>query len=154
MIKLFRMSPWADLSGRGGVLAQGRWHHAGRPVVYMADHPAAAMLETLVHLEVDPEDLPEDYQLLTVHIPKSVSQEELVLEELGEDWKHDQERTRRIGDEWLAGGRSLLLGVPSAIMPHANNYLMNPAHPEAEQVQFEAKRYAFDERLLKNKLGG
>lgn len=146
------MSPWADLSGRGGVLAPGRWHNAGRPVVYMADHPASAMLETLVHLEIDPEDLPENYQLLVVDVPKDASKQKLVLEDLGDGWQDNQERTRQIGDEWLAGGKSLLLGVPSAIMPHSTNYLLNPAHPEAEQVKFEAKHYDFDQRLLKNKL--
>ena len=38
------------LSGRGGLEADGRWHTAGRPVVYLASSEALAVLEVRVHL--------------------------------------------------------------------------------------------------------
>ena len=53
---LWRISAYADLSGTGGLRVSGRWHQAGRPVVYAATSPPGAMLEVLVHLEIDPED--------------------------------------------------------------------------------------------------
>ena len=40
---LWRISRHRDLSGEGGLRAAGRWHEAGRPVVYLAESPAAAM---------------------------------------------------------------------------------------------------------------
>ena len=36
--------PHADLSGRGGEIADGRWHSRGRPVVYCASSAALAVL--------------------------------------------------------------------------------------------------------------
>lgn len=145
--RLWRISPFPDLSGRGGVLASGRWHSAGRPVVYLADSPSGAMLETLVHLELDAEDIPETYQLLRVELPEDASL--ILADDLGEGWEHDPALTRAIGNQWLADGESLLLGVPSAIMPHTQNYLLNPAHPESEEVELVAERWRFDPRLLR-----
>ena len=68
-MRLWRISNHADLSGEGGRRVGGRWHERGRPVVYLSEHPALALLENLVHLEIDPEDLPSGYQLLTVDVP-------------------------------------------------------------------------------------
>jgi RES domain-containing protein len=57
-MRLWRISNYADLSGEGGRRAEGRWHERGRPVVYLAEHAALALLETMVHLEIEYEDLP------------------------------------------------------------------------------------------------
>jgi hypothetical protein len=52
LMVLWRISNFAGLKGIGGLRALGRWHFAGRPVVYLAEHPAGALLETLVHQEI------------------------------------------------------------------------------------------------------
>ena len=71
---LWRISNYADLKGLGGFRAGGRWHFPGQPVVYLAEHPALAFLEILVHHEVARiEDLPKQYQLLQVEVPESVA---------------------------------------------------------------------------------
>ncbi len=44
------------------------------------------------------------------------------------------EFTRNIGDAWLAGRKTALARVPSAIVPRTWNYLLNPEHPEACQL--------------------
>jgi RES domain-containing protein len=74
---LWRISNYADLSGEGGRRSDGRWHEQGRSVVYLAEHPALALLEVLVHLEIDPDDLPSSYQLLTVEVPDGLKIEAL-----------------------------------------------------------------------------
>ena len=50
--------PYADLTGDGARLAGGRWNRRGRAVVYLAEHPALAVLEVRVHLDVPLELLP------------------------------------------------------------------------------------------------
>jgi RES domain-containing protein len=53
------------------------------------------------------------------------------------------------GDNWLRGAESALLRVPSAIVPKAANYLLNPAHPDEARVSLAATlRAAFDPRLI------
>lgn len=130
-------------------MASGRWHHKGRPVVYMAGTPAGAMLETLVHLEIDEAELPEAYQLLKISFENDVSLIEIDESMLPEGWRNDPELTQALGDSWLAEGESLLLAVPSAIMTDTQNFLFNPAHPEAEEAVVEAGFYEFDQRLFK-----
>jgi len=53
-MELWRISNYADLSGGGGLQAAGRWHTRGKRIVYLADHPASAVLEMLVHRPVRP----------------------------------------------------------------------------------------------------
>lgn len=144
---LWRISAFPDLSGRGGVLASGRWHHAGRPVVYLADSPASAMLEVLVHLEIDTEDIPDNLRLLRVDLPDVTSIE--TIANLPGQWEENVGHTRALGDAWLAAGDSLLLQVPSAIMPHTPNFLFNPLHLQAQQATLSVETLRLDGRLLK-----
>jgi RES domain-containing protein len=68
---------------------------------------------------------------------------------LPDDWQDDRELTRAIGDEWLTGSSSLLLRVPSAVVPHSFNYLFNPRHVAAANAEIiSARQYPFDQRLL------
>lgn len=144
---LWRSSNYEDLRGAGGLKVAGRWHHAGRPVVYLAEHPALALLETLVHLEIRTlEDLPETYKLLRVEMPDHIG----IAESTTEDgWQASPVITRRIGDAWLAAAETALLRVPSALVP-GNNYLLNPLHPDARKITLaEVINWPFDPRLAK-----
>ncbi|MEM1233582.1 MAG: RES family NAD+ phosphorylase, partial [Pseudomonadota bacterium] len=64
---------WADLSGEGARRHGGRWNSPGRPAVYLSEHPALALLEIMVHLDLPLEFLPEDFVLLSVVIPDTIS---------------------------------------------------------------------------------
>jgi RES domain-containing protein len=58
--------------------------------------------------------------------------------------------TRQIGDAWLASLETALARVPSAILPRTWNYLLNPEHPDAKQVQIaEVIKERFDNRLFR-----
>lgn len=70
-MNLWRISKFADLSGRGGLLADGRWHRKGIPVVYCCDHPSTALLEILVHM--NRWRIPPSFQLLRIECPDDVT---------------------------------------------------------------------------------
>lgn len=145
---LWRISNYADLEGRGGLVSSGRWHTRGRRVVYLAESPAGALLEALVHLELAETDLPDAYQLLKVSVPSSVKTEKCNPAALGEGWNRSPEITRRAGDEWLRRESSPLLQVPSAVVPETWNWVLNPAHPQARRLRISwARRYEWDSRL-------
>jgi RES domain-containing protein len=130
-------APYAALDGEGARLFGGRWNSPGRPVVYLADHPALAVLEVLVHLDLPPEDLPEDYVLLRVRLPDAQAVGS------GAD-------ARPAGDAWLAAGEVAVLRVPSVLVPQAENLLLNPRHPAAAQAEVvETVAFRFDARLLR-----
>ncbi len=142
----WRISNYADLSGLGGTLVGGRWHTKGRPIVYCALTPAGALLEHLVHLDID--DLPATYTLLRIEISAPALIEKAAPE--GE-WRADVAATRAIGDRWLAAGASLALRVPSVVMPQACNLLINPAHPDIARARIAAvEAVPYDPRLVRD----
>ena len=148
-MRLWRISNHASLSGEGGLYASGRWHTRGRRVVYLADHPASALLEIMVHLEIDAGDLPTHYQLLGTDVPDALRMTTLNESALPPDWRERAAHTRTLGDGWLREAPAPLLRVPSAIVPDAGNYLLNPAHPDAARIVIaSATRAAFDPRLV------
>jgi RES domain-containing protein len=148
---LWRISNYADLKGVGGLRASGRWHFAGQPVVYLAEHPALALLEILVHLEIRGADqLPNSYQLLRIEAHDDVTVAEIRDADTPENWRADTAWTQSAGTEWLAAGTSALLKVPSAVAPFSNNFLLNPAHSDAGRLQvIEAIQVHHDSRILK-----
>lgn len=149
-MRLWRISNYSDLSGIGGLLSSGRWHSRGMEIVYLAESPSAALLERLVHLELDPDDVPSTYQLLAVEIPNGLTVQTVDLGDLPSDWQTNDAATRALGDRWLREMGSLLLRVPSAITPHTFNCLFNPKHPNSSKAKIvDAIRAPFDPRLLR-----
>ena len=145
----WRVSNYIDLSGEGGRKSSARWHTAGSRVIYLADSPMSALVESLVHLDVDSEDTPDFYALLKISAPDGHAV--LSLDPpVGTEWKQELELTRRMGDAWLATLETALARVPSVIAPHTWNYLLNPVHPDAKQVVVaEVIRERFDNRLFR-----
>jgi RES domain-containing protein len=149
MAVYWRISDYIDLNGEGGRKAGARWHSAGSRIVYLAESPMAALVETLVHLDIDSEDTPDFYTLLRISVPDDLAVQPLDPTS-GSEWKQDVERTRSIGDAWLASLETPLARVPSVIAPHTWNYLLNPEHPDAKKVQVaEVIRERFDNRLFR-----
>jgi RES domain-containing protein len=147
-MELWRISNYADLSGIGGMRAGGRWHSQGRRVVYLADHPSSALLEMLVHMDRDL--IPPTYQLLRIDVSLDVTIEAVAAGDLSRNWRTDTIASRETGDRWLDQSTSALLRVPSAISEQGQNFLLNPAHPDAAKVAVtEIFRAPFDARLLK-----
>ena len=142
---LWRISRHRDLSGTGGLRAGGRWHLAGQPVVYLSENPAAALLEVCVHTAAN--DVPPEFTLLKVVGPEV---EVALIEEasLPQSWQSRFDITRRLGTDWLQRRETILLKLPSAIVPHTWNFLFNPQDPDAGRFAIaEALRYPFDSRI-------
>jgi len=146
---LWRISNHRTLDGRGGLETSARWHTQGRPIVYLAESVAGALLEVLVHLELSPAHLPKSYRLLKVEMPDDLSVEALSPKALVETWANDETLTRTVGDQWLASKRTALLRVPSAIIPETFNLLLNSAHEEARRLKIVSHRqFPWDLRLI------
>jgi RES domain-containing protein len=147
-MNLWRISEYLSLDGEGGRLANGRWNSAGNPVVYLAASPPGALLEVLVHLELDEDDFPPSYTLSRIAVPQSLPIYTIRMP-AGGGWKTNPTLTRRLGDAWLKSQRSALARVPSAIVPDTFNYLLNPLHKDASRVRIaESQRAVFDPRLI------
>lgn len=117
--------------------------------MYCAENPAAALLEILVHFEIEIRDLPVRYRLLNIVVPEDARVQRVARPDLPQDWPENTEVTRAIGDAWLATGSTPLLSVPSAIVPETMNVLLNPAHPDAARIIIvQTSEHVIDPRLL------
>jgi RES domain-containing protein len=145
----WRISNYHSLGGEGGLLYPGRWHTLGHPVVYFAESPAGAMLETLVHMELRGTELPPSYNFLRVIVAGSLQIESLMVSDV-DLWKSNLSLTQSIGDEWLESKRSALARVPSAILPNTWNCLLNSNHPDARLAHIADSTIAeFDLRIIR-----
>ena len=148
-MRLWRISNYVDLAGTGGLLEAARWHLRGHKIVYLAENPASALLEVLVHMDTDPSEIPTRDQLIAVDVPDHLAFETIEASDLPPDWRDDLSLTRNLGSEWLIANKTPLVRVPSAIVPYTTNWLLNPAHPEAMLCAIAmVTREAFDRRLF------
>lgn len=136
--------------GEGARLHGGRWNSPGTRVAYASDSIALAALEVLAHLQSTA--VLQAYSLATIRFPEQLV-EVLDAGPLPKSWRRfpSPPENQAIGDRWLAEGRSLVLRVPSAIIPSAGNFMINPKHPAFDSAVIERpQRFAFDPRLLKS----
>jgi RES domain-containing protein len=147
----WRISNYLDLTGYGAELSAGRWHTAteGSRVVYLAEHPAVALIESLANLRGDPRFFQKHFQLLKISAPGKTLPKELTPTQLAGINPKSLASTQKIGDAWLAAGNSALLRVPSIPSPESWNYLLNPRHSDASSLKLDwARHIAYDKRLF------
>jgi len=134
--------------GEGARRAGGRWNSRGVPMVYCAAHVSLAALEVLTYLQaIGPLGA---YIVIAVRFSEE-SVQELHANELPEDWAGSPAPAslRALGDDWASSLRSLVLRVPSVVVPQEVNYLLNPVHPNFGTLAIgPAEQFVFDARLL------
>jgi RES domain-containing protein len=137
--------------GEGARLYGGRWNSLGTRVGYASDSIALAALEVLAHLQSTA--VLQAYSVATIRFPESMV-EALDPASLPPAWQRfpSPPENQAIGDKWVAESRSLVLRVPSTIVPSASNYLINPAHSGFTAAVIETpERFTFDPRLLRQR---
>jgi RES domain-containing protein len=137
-------------SGEGARRYGGRWNSKGHAVVYTSGSISLAILEILVHIQIY--DILEEYVYIPVEFDPKLSMT-LNPPELPENWNTDPslQTIKQMGDSWVENQRSVILKVPSAIVPTENNYLINPAHPAFGKLKIgEPASFEFDPRLIKS----
>jgi len=139
-----------SFSGIGASLEGGRWNSAGVPAIYVSKHLAMVAQEKFVHL---PRPLPRNSRYVKFSIRfAGLAVARLGVPDLPSDWRAEPapESTQRIGDAWIAAGRTAILAVPSALYPEETNYLLNPAHPDFRRIKIGAAApFAFDPRMAR-----
>ena len=112
-------------------------------MVYTASAPSLALLELLVHLDLDMALLPDDYRLLAIDVPDGSS-----IESLSET-PSNMLACAVLGDDFLGRRTALALSAPSVIVPRERNLLINPAHPEAATIRvLSNEAFPVDPRLV------
>ena len=137
------------LTGEGARRSGGRFNSPGTPVVYTSDSLALAVLEVVVHLPT--------YRALRGRVALRLGVPDSLVETVAEadlpaDWRSTppSRSTQALGDSWVRDGQSAALLLPSVLLPHHTNLLLNPAHPAFDQVSVGApETVPVDPRLVK-----
>jgi len=136
-----------DISGEGAKRWGGRWNSPGLSVVYTSYSISLSLLELLIYQSSYEEIVVN--RLMSIEVPDSAFQS-LAANSLKPNWQTDIDYCRFIGNEFLQNKKSLLLKVPSAIIPDEYNIMINPAHPEFVKCTLASSRlFEFDTRLFK-----
>jgi RES domain-containing protein len=139
--------------GAGAKRVGGRWNSPGVGVVYTADSPSTAALEILA------QDYPAraftlHWSLLTATVADELV-ETVDVTTLPADWAATPwpPALPALGDGWVAERRSLVLAVPSAVVPRQHNYVINPDHPARKALRISGpERFTFDARIIERML--
>ena len=119
--------------GEGARISGGRWNSAGHAVVYTSATTSLGLLEILVHTKAR---LRSFYFAVPVIFDADLV-ETVEPERLPVDWRSLPApfSLKRIGDEWVVSLRSCILEVPSVVVPHESNFILNPGHPDFASLE-------------------
>ena len=128
----------ADLSGAGARMAGGRWNFKGVPIVYTSESRALAFCEFFIH--VSPALIPTNLKITTIFIPDQMQPVTIDKKELPPGWRSmtSSYRSAQMGTDRQQSNASLLLRVPSVVIPDEHNILINPMHPDIHLVEIES----------------
>jgi RES domain-containing protein len=135
--------------GEGARRYGGRWNKPGTPVVYTSGTLSLAVLEFLVH--VDSDLLPDSLVSVRATIPESVVIQTIHPSDLPGNWKDKiiPVAVQNLGTLWASAGTSAVLKIPSVVIEHEWNYVLNTLHPDFKKIRWErAVPFSFDPRLL------
>jgi RES domain-containing protein len=151
-----------DLSGAGAEKYGGRFNSAGKGtfVVYASAHPALTVLETLVHMGTRAKAGRANRYLIELTVPTRIfnARQIMTIADLVSagyfswDAVPFSNAAQAVGDQFVTKAASLLLQIPSAIIPHKAvpdvNFLINPRHPDFTKMQVvRREKYTYDPRL-------
>lgn len=152
MQRIYRLTKarYADtaFSGEGSIRYDGRWHRRGIRIVYASDAPASALLEVIAHTEAH-NRLQHDYVLFEVRLDPDEHLLTVGSDMLPDDWRAVPwpTSTQEIGTFWHEEQASVVLDVPSAVVPRQRNVLVNVAHPRFNELQIqEPEPFEIDSR--------
>lgn len=136
-----------DISGEGAKKWGGRWNSPGLAVVYTSYSISLSLLELLIYQSSYEEIFVNN--LMHIEVPDT-SFQSLSANSLKPGWQHDIDYCRFIGNEFLQTKESLMLKVPSAVIPEEYNFLINPIHPAFGKCKLlSSSLFEFDTRLFK-----
>ena len=135
-------------NGEGARIYGGRWNSPGRSAVYVSETRALATLEMLAGIE--------STRAIGAYVLIGVSFDESLVAILkpgdledGWDANPPTHLSQAVGDRWLDEADSVVLRVPSVVVPAESNYVLNPTHPDFSKIQIGSQQELhIDPRLL------
>ena len=138
--------------GEGARRYGSRWTPRGLSAVFTSATLSLAALERFVHIDSDLER--DDLVAIPVEISFDTAIQSVTSEDLPADWRTypAPPALALIGERWLRESRSAVLSVPSVVIPHERNFILNPAHPDFATFTIGlTESFSFDPRMWARK---
>ena len=150
-MEVFRISKadYADKLSSSG--SANRWNKNGQNVIYTGSSRSLSTLELIVHRgNVAPKI---DYKVMVISIADDDNLvKQVLISNLPKKWRRMSAypALQKIGSEWYESQETLMLKVPSAIIPNEYNFVINTEHPDfSKNVTLVRKEeYFWDDRLF------
>ena len=150
-MNVFRIVPEAFSNELNASGSANRWNLRGQKVIYTGSSRSLSTLELIVHRSAIQPSKP--YKLLVISIDLLEAEyQKIQLDQLPINWRNLQAygQLQLIGSNWYKAQNSLLLEVPSAVIPQESNYIINTEHPDfSKKIRINRiEDYFWDNRLL------
>lgn len=144
-----RKEKFADSLVASGIA--NRWNKNDEFVIYTSGSRALSTLELVVHRASIQAD--SSYKVLIINADVKEKDISIVNEtDLPKNWRSIQSYPvlQNIGSQWYQSYSSLILKVPSAIIPQEYNYILHTRHPEfRKKIEILSREdFVWDNRLL------
>jgi RES domain-containing protein len=150
-MEVFRISKadYADKLSSSG--SANRWNENGQNVIYTGSSRSLSTLELIVHRgSVVPKI---KYKVMVISIADNDGLfKQIMTSDLPKSWRKMSaySKLQKIGSKWYENQETLILKVPSAIIPNEYNFIINTEHPDfSENVRLiRTEDYFWDDRLV------
>lgn len=130
--------------------ASNRWNKKDEFVIYTGSSRSLSTLEMVAHRSYI--NISNQNKLLVILITDESLIKETDINDLPENWKSIEAyvELQEIGSKWYLSNESLVLKVPSAIIPQEYNYIINTKHPmfATHIIIQNVEDFVWDNRLL------
>lgn len=139
------------LNGMGAASKRdgARWNPAGVPMIYASEHRSLAFSEVAAHFQ-EMTVFPRNHVLVTYAVTGTKGIRRPPLTTLPADWNAAgppyPRSTQAMGAAFIASS-DLLMRVPSVIIPHEWNYLINPNAVKGRLTIAHIEPFRWDERF-------
>ena len=150
-MEIFRISTEERASILTASGSANRWNKRGQNVIYTGASRSLVTLESIVHKSsIRPTTR---YKVMVISVSDNENLvKRITIKELPTDWQTlaAYPSLQTIGSAWYESKKTLLLQVPSAIIPYEFNFVINVDHPAfSKQIKLvRTEDYFFDNRLL------
>lgn len=151
-MEVFRISEASFASNLNSSGTANRWNNKGQFVIYTGSSRSLSTLELIVHKNsIKPH---VNYKVIVISIAdldRLIKQ--VYISKLPNNWRSLSAYPvlQQIGCDWYSNQESLVLKVPSAVIPNEFNYIINTEHSDFKtNVRLVRKEnYYWDNRLFK-----
>jgi RES domain-containing protein len=150
-MEVFRISREEYSKSLSASGSPNRWNLKGQLVVYAGSSRSLSSLELVVHKGAVKPSF--QYKIMVISIADDdYLIKQIKINELPANWRliAAYSDLQNIGSEWYNKRESLVLKIPSAIIPFEFNYVINTEHPEftSKVSLVRTEDHFWDSRLL------